>query len=779
MHDPHYAPRGAGHGYGFAGLEEDRDVFDPLKLLFCLLRYRWLIAIFLSVGMVTGLMATWVMTPKYESTAQMEIMVPSARVFQELEVVAAPADERAFLTAREKLMSRSLAQRVVFELGLAEKGDFLFPAANFAPSNLLDRAFGAGLSVSLDDLTPEEREQLAVDRVRGGLSVELIRKTSLLAVTFSHQDPEYAHKVAGQTARSFIDHGVDRTSETSELARQFIEEQVGKVKAKLQASEEALVAYARREGLTVTGDDTSLIAGNIEEINKALSAAIRERLDYGRLVGQIEQGRGASLPQVLESKAIESLREKVAALSAEYQEKLSAFKPAFPQMRRLSAQIAEMKRQVDGATKVITQSVRLRYEEAVAREADLRSKLKELEAEQAAFQDKNIRYTILKREVASNRSQYESLIGKLNKVGVGAALETSNAVIVDPAALPRKPHWPRPGLNLAAALGLFMGIAGMIIYARELLDNTFSTPDLIESDLGLPVLGILPEIDGTEFDRQFWDRTSVLSEAIRSLRTALQFVGPQGEPRTLLVTSTEPGEGKSMTACKLAMEFAALGLRVLLIDADMRKPVLHRLFGTDNTMGLSNLLAGVARDEDEPKLFRLTKVPNLVIMTSGPVPPNPPDLLASARMARAVQICMEHYDMVIFDGPPVLSLSDAPILSHVAEGTLMVVSANQVRRKSVAVALGRIRAADGIVPGAVLNRFSADRLGYGHAYGYMAYAYGGPERQLADGTSDGGTLDGGTGMNMENGNQDTFVEKVRGHLRGVGELLRRRLDGVG
>ena len=224
------------HGIGgeFVPLHRDgeRDDIDFRRFLFYVFKHRWLICIFLSTGMVIALMVTWVMVPKYRSTVKLEIIAPSAKVLEELEIVGATTTDRGFYTAREKLKSRVLTRRVVLDLGLANKARFLFPSPDFAPSNFFNRAFGRTLSTPLNEVDPEKRVRSAINLVQAGLSVELISKTRLVAVSFSHQDPKYAQIVANQVARSYIDHGIDSTSETSVLARQFIEEQVQEVRAK-------------------------------------------------------------------------------------------------------------------------------------------------------------------------------------------------------------------------------------------------------------------------------------------------------------------------------------------------------------------------------------------------------------------------------------------------------------------------------------------------------------------------------------------------------------------
>ncbi|MEC9343098.1 MAG: polysaccharide biosynthesis tyrosine autokinase [Pseudomonadota bacterium] len=709
--------------YGYPGESFEEDRFDPLKLLWYVVHYRWLIAAFLTAGLVAGVMITYLQTPLYRSTANVEILTTGAKVLQDIEVVTQSSDLRALETARLKMNSRDLARRVVFELNLTEDEQFLAPTPKFSLLNLVNRATGDRFEADLKDLDAETREAMAVGRVQGGLSVGLVRNTSVLAVSYSHADPKYAAAVANQVARSFIDQNVDKTSETSDLARQFIEEQVRETKLKLQASEKALVDYAKQEGITLTGDDASLIAQNISKLNAALADAIQERLAAERYREQVEAGNAASLPEVFQSESIQATKEKIAELKASYQEKLATLKPGFPEMRRIQAQINELQNQIDLEIESIANTVSIRFEQAQQKERGIQRELSELENQQREFQDKNIQYTILKREVDSSRSQYDSLIGKLNEVGVGSELKSTNASIIDLALRPGAPYTPRLSRNAIMALALFAAMAAALIYLLELMNNTFAVPDQIESELKLPVLGIIPRIPESEITTAFEDSKSGLSEAYRTLRTSLQFTGTENTMRSLLVTSSEPSEGKSTTAFKLANDFAALGRNVLLVDADLRKPRLHRFFHTDNAMGLSNLLSNVVRQGDVMSIFHKTNVPNITLLPAGTIPPNPVDLLTSQKMALTLHYCAKRFDLIIIDSPPVMGLSDAPILARQADATLMVVSSKQVARKAAKTACDRLKATGANVVGAALTKFAVDKLDYNYAYRYMHYSY--------------------------------------------------------
>jgi succinoglycan biosynthesis transport protein ExoP len=714
------------------------DGFDPLKLLSTLVFYRWLLATLLAATLILAVLFTWQQTPLYRGNATLELNGGTSRVIQDLEMTSDLNDIRTFETARQKLVSYDLARRVVFQLGLAENADFLAPTASFSLRNLVSRALGGFGKAAAIPEDPEAREMLAINTVRNNLSAELLRNTRLLSVSFSHADPQLSASVANQAARSFIDQAVDAKSDTSKLTREFIQEQVIAVKQKLELSEKALVDYAREAGITVTGTDATLIGQNISDVNASLAKAIDERLLAERQYTQVKEGTTGALPQVGESKSVQETKNKLIELQATYKEKSATLKPAFPEMRRLSAQISELKSQLNQEIAAIGRGVEIQFEQAKEKERGLREVLKDLESKQSDFQSKNIEYTILKRDVDSNRSQYDSLIGKLNDAGVGSDLKTASASVLDEAQVPTRPYSPRLGFNLAIALALFLAVSSVLIYVLELFNNTFAVPDQIESELKIPVLGIVPKAEATaNFSELLEDERSPVSEAYRSLRTSLQFTGTDGHINTLLVTSSEPSEGKTTTAFKLAQDFAALGQNVLVIDCDLRRPAMHKMFKLENGIGLSNLLTNVGSN-NVAGIFRQTKYPKITFMSAGTIPPNPSDLLVSQKMGLTLHYCAKKYDMVVVDAPPVMGLSDAPILARQADATLLVVSAKQVPRKAARQALKRLKASGANIVGAAMTKFALNQVGYDYAYRYMStsyYTYGGGEggaRELED-----------------------------------------------
>lgn len=717
----------------YAGYQRGRDIgveyhprassLDMIGLFFRVLKYRWLLLGFIGAGMFLAGLFTLMQTPRYQAIAKLEVLVPSARVFEDLELTSESSDIRAFQTAREKLKSRALAERVVYALNLTEREDFLFPRARISPLNIFYRAFGSEPQKTDGSLPQDALVRIATSRVMSNLKVELVPNTSLLTIDYRDQNPVYARDIANQIAQSFIDLRIDQSSKTSVQARDFIQEQVALVKERLQESERALVAYAKTAGITVTGNEGSLLDTNLSDINAALSKAVQENLDFDRLVKQIDAGQGDSLEQVLGSAALEKLRGTLVGLKGDYESKRLLFKPDFPEMRQLASQIRETEKQLNMGVLAITDSIRLKHQETVAKVADLQKKLAELEAEKSTYQDKNIQYTILKREVDSNRAQYDSLIGKLNDVAVGSELKTQNAAVVDLAVSPGVPFSPSLPINISIGTIISLLLAASVIYVAELINNAFSNSDQVEKELGLPVLGVLPLVAEIDLEQQLTNPQSALSETYRSLRTSLQFSGAEGAPATLLVTSSEPGEGKSTTVIKLAEDFASLGGRVLIVDADMRKPSIHRRFNEDNVIGLSNLLTNTVRRGDLARLVRRGKSSNVFFISAGTVPQNPADLLSSPRMSLIISSLRKQFDMIIIDAPPVIGIADVPILSRLADATLFIISSGKVSRKSVIMAVRRLTSAGANVVGVALTMFTVGKFEHSYRYGSMNYKY--------------------------------------------------------
>jgi capsular exopolysaccharide synthesis family protein len=708
--------------YGAHAATIDDPALDYRNLAGTLVKHRWMIAGITAASLAVGLVHTLLQTPVYRASATIEIKREAANIsgMAGLEPADARRGGEFYQTQYELLKSRALAGKVVEALGLAGNPDFY--DRGYSGWDMLRQLTSSPASASVPDIAA--RQVKAEATVLEGLSVEPIRASSIVRISFEHPDPRTARQVADAVAETFISSNIERSLEASAFARAFLEERLQDLRLKLEQSERELVAYAENQDILATASDHPLASVNLADTNRVLGEVGKERLRHELRWRQAEASRGGDLPHSLETTAIQELRAQRNALSLTYEDRHD-FKPAFPGMVRLRGRIDEIDRQIASEADRIRDSLRANYEAALEEETALLDQMEELKSQVMDFQSRNIRYTILQREVDTNRSLYEGLLQRYKEIGVAGGLHAGNSAsavsIVDRAQVPASPYKPQVGLNLAAALVIGLMLGGATAVGRELLDNSIRTPDELEDGLALPLLGIIPVArDIVGLEGLLRDHRSPPVEAYRSLRAAVQFSTAAGTPKSILVTSALEAEGKSTAAVNLAAQFAKMGLRVLLIDADMRKPSLHRLLGCHGSGGLSQYLAaGPAPAET----IRETALPGLTLLPSGPIPADPAGLLSGIRMASLISIAMEEFDLVVVDAPPAAVLADAPLLASMCQATLFVVEANRTHRKAVTAAVKRLRLARAEIIGLVLNKFDVKRAGYGygHIYGDSGY----------------------------------------------------------
>ena len=707
----------------------DEDEIDLLAYWRILVKRKWLVLGVLGTVVALALIATLMMPPVYRATATLQIDRESVQILQVEGVGNAEAAAPDFLTTQyELLKSRALAERVANELAIdantVERLDSTTwwqratSALRPQPANAADAAdeAEAGESDAMADLGQ------AVGIVRSGLTVEPVRNSRLVRIHFDSTLPAFSARVVNAVADGFIAHAIERKFDASSYASKYIEEQLALAKGRLEESERALVAFATKENIVTSGEGSqSLESQNLGALNASLAAAQDERIRAQAAWSQVSGG--GQLPAgAISNSILNSLQQQRATLQAEYQQQLKTYKPEYPSMLALKGQIDEVDRQIQQERNAVRASIKAEYDAAQARENMLVAQIDALRGRTLDVDNRSIDYNILRREVDTNRQLYDSLLQRYKEVGVaaGAGVGTNNISIVDRAMVPTGRFKPNLPLNLAIGLMLGLMLGVLAAFVLEFLDDTLKGPEDIEQHLRMAVLGIIPHLKKQSVADAAADPRSAFAEAYRSVRTALQFSTDQGVPKVLLVTSASASEGKSTTAITLARNFAQLGKRVLLIEADLRNPSLHRVMGVRSDTGLSSLLAGAASAN---QVIMDTDDERLKLILAGPLPPNPAELLSGSRLLSMLTVAAEKYDQVIIDGPPVLGIADAPILSNVAGGTLMVVQAGETRIKTAQAALKRLAAARAHVLGAVLTHYDAKVAGYGYDYASY-YSYG-------------------------------------------------------
>lgn len=689
--------------------------FDINEIWRVVAKWWWLIAGIAIACLLAAIVISLMITPLYRAEATIEVNPEGVQVVgKEIgDVQPNQMNDRAFINTQVGLLkSRSLAERVARSTNIANDATIF------------------------DQEQPRQvREGAAAGMVQSSVTITPPRDSTLIAIAVEGANPELTAKLANAYADNFIQSNMERRYEATSYARNFLQQRIAAVKTRLEQTERELVAYAQKQGIiTLTVDsggtgsvrqEQSIDAATLVQTNNALSEAKSDRIAAEQ---RFRQGAGAqSRAAAINDPTVQTLNQQRAQLEAQYQQKLALFKPEFPEMVQLRSQIdslgTEIARQRSNVSGSASGTLQADYQAALARENALQAKVNEGKAGLLALRERSIQYTILQREVDTNRSLYDALLQRFKEVGVAGGVGANVVSVVDRAQVPGGPFKPNLPLNIiiGLAVGLLLGLG--TAFSIEWIDDTIKTPDDVGTKLGLASLGVIPGVGkGLAVREQLEDPRSQVSEAYQSVRTALQFSTDHGVPRSLLITSTRASEGKSSTALALAQTLASLGASVLLIDADLRKPTFRGPSST--SQGLSSLLAG---SDKVAECVHPTQMERLFLLPSGPIPPNPAELLASGRFKEILEEALTRFDHIIIDSPPVLGLADAPMLASSTEGTLMVIEAGAIRRAAALNSVNRLRASDARLMGAILTKFNALKVGYGYGYGYGygedAYAY--------------------------------------------------------
>jgi polysaccharide biosynthesis transport protein len=682
-------------------------------------RRRLVILACVLAALAAGIAFSMLTQPRYAAVTTVEIARETTPIVDIEERQQRPAfDPEFYQTQYQLLQSRSLAEMVVRDLRLDRNDAFL---TNFKGGGDLPQS-------------REQRERIAVGIVMGNTDIVPVRLSSVVQIRHTSPDPATAAAISNSLAENFIEATLARRFEATRYAREFLQNRLGEVRQRLEDSERQAVAYAGQNEIinvapTSTGSqqqgapqgEQPLAITTLSAANEALAKARTDRITAET---RFRAASGSSA-ELLQSPTLAALRTQRAEAGAQYQRLLSDFGPEYPTVRAARAQLAELDRQIGAETGRIrstaSSGLRDQYEAALASERQLEQLVGQLKGGVIDLRRRSIQYNIFQRDVDTNRALYDALLQRFKEVGVTGGVGANNVSIVDTASVPGAPYSPNFRLNLLLALlgGLLLGVVIAVIL--EQLEEAAITPQDFQSKLGVPLLGSVPvAAKGDEPLTLLRDPKSPISEAYYSVLTGLAFSTSHGTPTSFLVTSTQPSEGKSTTGFALAQGLARIGKRVLLVDGDMRNPSLHKLFDKPHTTGLSNLLTG---DKPLEQLVLPTDIQNLSLMTSGPIPPNPAELLAGNALDRIIAGAAQHFDHVVIDAPPVLGLADAPLLGRSVEAVVFVMEAGRTRTSQAQTALRRMLAVQANVIGAVLTKLDVKRQGYGYGYGYD-YGYG-------------------------------------------------------
>ncbi len=712
-------------------LGNNRSAFDFRYIVAAVRANLYLILAIIVAAIAMAVIATMLQTPRYSATTTVQINETVNRVFKNDDSQTADMGgydtDRNLKTQTDILKSRGLALRIVQKLNLATNPAFFASQEAQAPAS---------------GIPTEATRAQAADMLQSNLAVVLPRDSKIITLKWESIDPRMSALIVNAYAAEFIQSNLQRKFDSSSYARNFVAEQLAETKLKVEESERALNDYARENGLIRTrdatmsggdsqgnggGDGESVTTTNLLQLNSALNAATTSRIAAEGRWQSLAGKPLLSTPQVLANSTVASLLSARAAIDADLEEERARHLDDYPTVQAKQANAAAINRQLQQAAANVRDSVRSEYQAAVATENKLLLEVGRLKSQTLSEQDRTVRYSLLAREADTNRQLYDGLLQRYKELNASSGIALSNISIIDAAEVPGSPSSPNLLKNLLFALIIGIGLAIVTVFLKDQFDDSIRVPEDVEPKLGLPLLGVIPKSHGEDPDDALGDPKSPISEAYNSLRGSLLYATPAGLPQVLLVTSAQPSEGKTTSSQAVAASLARMGKTVLLIDGDLRRPSLHRSIGFNNERGLTTLLTS------HDSLASAT-VPsaqeNLTLLTSGPIPPSPTELLSSMRLEQIVQEAAAQFDVVIIDSPPILGLADAPTMAPLADGVIFVVEADRSRRGSLRTALRRLRSMRPILLGVVLTKFDPLKAGnrYSEYYGYEYYQYGGSQK---------------------------------------------------
>lgn len=709
-------------------------------------KHLWSILAFLLSVVTIVTVVTFRMHPIYIATAKIEIDRESSNMlpFQGADPYGFELDQDAYIETQSKILtSETLALLTIRNSGLANH-----PA--FSSGNGISDAIATG---SLKN----QRRPSEIGAFLSSLSARRIPNSRLMEVSFESTDPQLAARILNAHLDNFIEQNYKSKYDATMEASRWLEGELSELRVRMKQSEDARIAYERQNQIWALDDKSNITTQRLADLNRELTEAESDALKKRALYEYAQSGDMDAVPQLRDNGVIQEMQKRRSEIIMSYNDGLNQYGPNFPKVQRLHAQIKELDDQIVRERKGIIAQLRSDYDEAKARLDLLSQRLDQQKTATNAMSEKLVQYNILKREAEANKSLYDGLQTKLKEAGISVGLKSSNIRVVDPAMVPSSPARPAKTRNIALAIlaGLVGGIGLALL--REYLDNTVKTPDDVETLARLPSLAVVPAFrEGPSATRRTGflksgstnghDKRielvaqhlpkSQMSEAFRALRTALLLSQPDHPPQVVLVTSALPREGKTTAAANLAVTLAQLGDKTILVDADLRKPGVGRLLNLGNAKyaGLSSYLAGVSGLDSVT--IPHPSIPNLAVIPTGPLPPNPADLLSSHKLIEAIGDLRTKYKFVVIDSPPIMAATDAVILSVQTDGVLLVVRSGETPKEAFTRTRDLLISVKSQILGVVLNAVDSSAPDYYYSYRYYPYSYGyGPQEHLESSSS--------------------------------------------
>jgi succinoglycan biosynthesis transport protein ExoP len=706
---------------------------------------RWTVLAILFTSLIVTLIWTLKQVPIYQATATVQIdrTNPNVLNFRGVYEIESATDD-ALRTQFEVLRSRTLARRVIESLKLGQRAEF-----KAQPPSLV-----ASYRKALSDLLspprpvePGEPDNLRplIDSYVTNLKIQQVRQSRLVTISFESENPSLAAAIINSHAANYIDQNLLFKWEASLQASKFLEDQLTNQKANLEKARDRLQAYSEQKDIRFTGEGKNTAEEKLKQLEEALTKARADRFSKQAYYDELhDKSKVPDVVQITNDSLIASLTNQLADLKKDQASLTVQLGPEMDQVKSVKRKIEETERSLEEQKKRVIGKIDTEYLIAVRNEDFLEKAVNKQTEIVVKINQELTQYEIMKSEVKTTEEMYSGLLNRSKEAAVSAGLNASNIRIVDRAEIPTAPVRPKKSVNLmfGFALGLVFGV-GLALF-QNYLDDTFKTTADVNRFLNTPVLGVVPRLDsvtgrhgygygksavasgygGSLTPRSRIELTtheaqsSVIAEAYRSIRTSLLLSSPDRPPKTIVVSSSLPSEGKTVSAINMAISLTQAGSRVVLVDADMRKPRIHTVLAVDSKIGLSSFLAGAATLRD---VIQECQVPNLFVIPCGVLPPNPAELILSARFNQLLDVLREYFDYVVIDTPPLNSVSDARVLGTICDCVTMVIKASSTSRSQVRQAFDHLLQTQARIAGVILNDVDVRK----RSYYSSQYYYGG------------------------------------------------------
>lgn len=607
------------------------------------------------------------------------------------------------------------------------------------------------INPTIQQRSPEESERIApfVGILKGGLTVEKVKMTRLIRVTYKHTNPEIAASVANGIAQVFREKSYVNKNATNTESSTSLNKATRELEAQMQKADQAMADYTRSNGIFSLEGKEDLTANKLIALHEQTMRAETDRLIKQSLFEDARQGRVAQLPEALGNQQTNDLQKRLSELNIAAAQLNVRFGPENPKVAEVRDQMVVMQKEIVSTRGQLVDKLRTDYERAIRDEASMKAALTRAKGEAVQQNQTSIQFNILKQKAETAKTLYTDFLQKTKQVDLEAARVAKDVSIAEPARVPGGPIGPSRLRSVILAFLLSLGASIGLVFLLDHLDNTIKTVEDVSRYIHLPALGVIPAIGangrrlslngarqektasasaGILAPKDAYKASGSVAEAYRMLRTSILLAAAGQPPKTVLVTSSQPGEGKTTTTINTSICLSQLGATVLLIDADMRRPRIHKVLGIDHRRGLSNYLSS---DISLKTVVQATKVPNLYVLPSGIVPPNSADLLSSEKFRLMLQKLSQHFDHILIDSPPIGSVTDPVIMSRLVDGVMLIVHCGKSSREMVMHSRQELANVGAKVFGVVLNNVNMQRDGYDYYYRRYQYEYSRDTGQLS------------------------------------------------